>query len=124
VTDKVAIDLITVRPDGAHVLVLVEEGPWEPDAVDSQLRKLQGRLYNAVDVAVDGFLASKYPDSKGGPVIIRLDCYDVPRRPVEEFFLRFSDHIKADVQVRADIDRKGFISRLALEFNWRTPLGG
>ena len=115
----VTIDLITRRPDGAYVLVLIEEGDWVSEGVDSNLRRLQGRLYAAVDVAVDGHLVSKYPDAKGHPVIIRLHCYDVPRAPVEEFFHRFSDSINARADLRADIERNGFATRLDFEFKWR-----
>jgi hypothetical protein len=73
-TRRLTIDLVTDRPtDGAFILVLVEEGPWDPDETDVQLRRIQDRLYDCVDAAVDGHLAGKYPDSRGKPVVIRLD---------------------------------------------------
>lgn len=116
---SVTINLVTQRADGAFVLGLVEEGEWASDVVDSELRRLQERLYDAVDVAVGGRLTSKYSEAKGRPVVIRLDCCDVPREPVEEFFLRFSDHIRTHSDLQADIRGKGFITGLDFEFNWR-----
>jgi hypothetical protein len=116
---SVTIDLVTQRPDGAFVLVLVEEGAWASDVVHSELRRLQDRLWDAVEAAIDGHLVSQYPDAMGQAVIIRLNCYDVPRQPVEEFFLRFSDHIRTRADVDADLRGKGFVASLDFEFNWR-----
>ena len=95
-------------------MCLVEEGPWEPDDIESQLRRLQERLYGCVDVAVDGHLAKLYPDSKGKRVIIRLDCYDTPEKSVKEFFERFADLVREWDEVQRDIKQLGFIDSLEL----------
>lgn len=70
-------------------LVLVEEGPWDRP-IELELRRIQDRLYSAIDAALDGQLAEKFPGSKGKTIIIQLDAYNLPRSEVAEFFDRFS----------------------------------
>ena len=50
---------------------------------------MQDRLYNCVDVALDGGLWRLYPDSFGKPVAVRLDCYNVPELAIRGFFHGF-----------------------------------
>lgn len=73
-------------------MVLVEEGPW-PKPINEQLRRVQTRLYGCIDAAIDGQLAEQFPESKGKKIIIQLDCYNLPREEVSEFFDRFSDGV-------------------------------
>lgn len=120
-THRLTIDLVTQRPsDGAFILVLVEEGPWGPDAVEGQLRRIQDRLHDCVDVAVDGHLAAKYPDSHGKAVVIRLDCYDTPDKPVRAFMKRFVESIANSEEVQRDLIAQGFVTSLGFEYNRRT----
>lgn len=85
-------------------LVLVEQGPWSgPIAV--QLRRIQERLYGCIDGALDGKVAEQFAASKGKTIVIRLDCYNVPRDEVAQFFDGFSkgalltpDYREADEQ--------------------------
>lgn len=70
-------------------MVLVEEGPWN-GSIESQLRRLQERLYGAIDAALDGKLAEQFPESKGKNIVIRLDGYNVPKPEVAQFFDQFS----------------------------------
>ncbi len=74
-------------------MVLVEEGPWDEPGLEGHLRRVQGRLYECVDAAVDGRLAEKFPESSGQPVLIRLDGYNLPEAAVREFFERFSSSV-------------------------------
>lgn len=71
-------------------MVIVEQGPWPTAEVESNLRRVQERLYGCLDAAVDGDLAQRYPASHGKSVVIQLDCYNVPEAEVREFFGRFS----------------------------------
>ena len=118
---RVTIDLVTYKPDtDKFIIVLVEEGPWAENQVRDNLERLQDRLYNCVDVAVDGHLATKYPDSRGKGVVIRLDCYDTPETEVESFFSRFTGHIRQSDEIQHDIVAKGFVASLEFEYNRRT----
>ena len=78
------------------------------------------RLNAAVGFAVDGLLASKFPDSHGQAVVIRLDCYDVPRRPTEELFSRFASAASSSTDLQHDIATKGHVTRLEFEYTWDT----
>jgi hypothetical protein len=71
----------------ACLMVLVE-GPWT-ESTEDHLRALQERIYGCLDAALDGQLAEQFPQAIGKTVVVRLDCYDVPRIDVDEFFGRF-----------------------------------
>jgi hypothetical protein len=114
---KVVVDLVMMQPDGRFVLCLVEEGPWSEEQVVAELRRVQDRLYNCISVAVDGHLAKTYPNSVGRGVVIRLDCYDTPKEPVEEFFARFVAYHRNREDLAADITAKGFITGLEFEYS-------
>ena len=119
-THSVTIDLVTERPsDGAFILVLVEEGPWADDDVPAQLRRIQERLYDCVDAAVDGHLAQRYPDSRGKPAVIRLDCYDIPDSPMRKFVTGFAESIRDSQEVQRDLLAQGFVKSLGFEYNNR-----
>jgi hypothetical protein len=84
---QVKIDLVTEHPEtGVFAVILVEAGPWAPGTEERELRRIQERLYDCVDVAVDGHLAAKYPDSRGRPIRIQLDTYDIPEELLRPFF--------------------------------------
>jgi len=119
-THPLTIDLVTQRPaDGAYVLVSVEAGPWQTDNVQTELRRIQDRLYDCVDAAVDGHLAAKYPESRGKPVVIRLDCYDTPDKPVSDFMKRFAESIARSHEIQRDVVGQGWVASLGFEYNWR-----
>ena len=70
------IDIISVNPTtGEYILILVEDGPW-PDELSHLgecLTRIQNRIYDSIDIAIDGHLAAKYPDAKGKPVRVQVD---------------------------------------------------
>ena len=113
----VIVDIVATQPDGKFVLYMVEVGPWREEQVVAELRRVQDRLYKFISVAVDGHLAKTYPDSVGRGVVIRLDCYDTPKEPVEEFFARFVAYNRNRADLIADITAKGFISGLDFEYS-------
>lgn len=117
--NDIKIDLITHDPvKDACKLIAVAQGPWAPQELEGQLRTLQEKLYAYVDAAVDGFIAETYPEFKGKSVVIRLDCYGVPRNEVEQFFNQFSEHIRNNADVQARIAGERNIKDLSFEFSW------
>lgn len=110
---QVTLDLLTKTPDGSFVLVLVEQGPWEGNPEDN-LRRIQSRLYDYADVAIDGHLAKLHPESRGRPVVIRVDAYDTPAGVLLEFVRSFAEHISRSAEHQEAIREGGNIS--ALEF--------
>lgn len=73
---RVIIDTITY--DAIHdeyVLYLVEDGPWPTDdsGWNQCLTRIQNRIFDAFDIAVDGHLHKTFPDSLGKAVRIQID---------------------------------------------------
>ncbi len=97
-------------------MVLVEEGPWN-GSVETELRRVQDRLYGTVDAALDGQLAERFPESKGKRVIVQLDCYNCPGTEVSEFFDRFSKGVFATADYEQALDRSPFVSGIAFHLN-------
>lgn len=107
------IDLVSKCPDGTFVMYLVEQGPWRGTHPE-QLRALQARLYDYVDVAIDGQLAKLYPESVGKSVFIQVDAYDTPAGKVPTFVEKFADHIASSSQHKDAVRNKNNI--LSLDF--------
>jgi hypothetical protein len=119
-TQRVKIDVVTEHPaTGVFALILVETGPWKAGTEDAELRRIQARLYDCVDVAVDGHLAATYPKSLGRPVRIQLDTYDIPEGLVRPFFDRFAEHVRTWPEVQQAIQAKHNVTSLAFEYNAR-----
>ena len=73
-----SITIDTVTHDDPHdelVLSLVEDGPWPsgPDAWRMRLAEIQNRIFAIADLAINGRLAIKFPDSRGKRVRIQVD---------------------------------------------------
>src|SRR5262245_46224355 len=110
------VDQITQKPDGTFVLVLVEQGPWM-DAPEVHLRKLQERLFDYLDVAIDGHLAALHPESRGKLVVIRVDAHATPQGAVCEFVERFALHAQASTEIQDAVANQDFVSALDFECN-------
>ena len=90
---KVTVDFVAFDDErNAVLLVFVEEG-WSAD-VDAHLRSLQERFFTAMEAALDGDLADKFPKSVGRNLVIQVDCYDLPSQPIDEFVARFAEGIR------------------------------
>ena len=76
------------RAREACLMVLVEEN-WTRETED-QLRILQDRMFGCLEAALDGKLAEQFPESVGKTIVVRIDCYDVPWREIDEFVTRFA----------------------------------
>jgi hypothetical protein len=123
-TGQVKIDLVTEHAEtGVFAIILVEAGPWAPGTEDRELRRVQNRLYDCLDVAVDGHFAAKYPDSRGRPVRIQLDTYDIPEALVRPFFDRFAKHVDTWAELQQKIQAKQNVGSITLEYNARVIEG-
>jgi hypothetical protein len=88
------IDFVAFEDErDACLLVLVEQGPWT-GPVEDHLRALQDRLYGCLEAALDGQVAERFPKAAGKNVIVRVDCYGVPRDEVEAFMEQFSSGVR------------------------------
>lgn len=100
-------------------MVLVEEGPWT-GSIDAELRRLQDRLHGAIDAALDGQLAEKFPESKGKRIIIQLDGYNLPRAEVGEFFDRFSKGVLSTPDYRQALKDSQLVKDISFQVNFET----
>jgi hypothetical protein len=89
----VTIDFVAFDDErDACLLVLVEQGPWS-GVVEDRLKGLQERLYGCLEAALDGQVAERFPRAANMKVVVRVDCYGVPRDDVDEFMKRFSEGV-------------------------------
>ena len=109
------IDLIT-RDDANNefVLYIIEEGPWEGRPVDEWLQLIEARINNAIEIASDGYLAAKFPSSRGGAVRIQVDLYNNPPLEAELFVSKMSIIIEENVEAMTRIREMGNVSRIRL----------
>jgi hypothetical protein len=98
-------------------MVLVEEGPWSGSIAD-RLRRIQERMYGCIDAALDGQLAARFPDSKGKRVIVQLDCYNVPRVEVEDFFQCFSSEVLSLDDYRQALEHSAFVQGIGFDISF------
>lgn len=100
-------------------MVLVEEGPWA-GSIDTQLRRVQDRLYGVVDAALDGQLAEKFPESKSKKIVIQLDCYNLPEAEVKGFFDKFSKGIFETTDYHQALKDSQFVKGISFEVNFES----
>jgi hypothetical protein len=98
-------------------MVLVEEGLWAGD-INDQLRRVQERLYGCVDGAIYGKLAERFPESNGKKIIVQLDCYNLPKSAVAEFFERFANGIFAVPDYENALRSSPFVRNISFEVNF------
>jgi len=98
-------------------MVLIEEGPW--DEIENELRRLQNRLYDCLDAALDGQLYNKFPATKGMIITLQLDGYNLPEKEVSDFFEAFSANVlnieDYEIAIKGNEFVNGFEFKLNLE---------
>ncbi len=68
--NQVTLDIVSLAADGVtYSVYLVEQGPWADSEVPQELRRVQERLYSALEVIPDGKLAELYPETNGKAVV-------------------------------------------------------
>lgn len=97
-------------------MFVIEQGPWWD--VTRGLLRLQERLYDCVDAVVDGLVAAKYPESKGGRVVISVYCSDLPKKEVADFFQRFTKGIFHDGEYSVALKRQNYVTELDFAINF------
>jgi hypothetical protein len=85
--------------------------------VDIELRRLQTRLYDCVDAALDGQMADKFPESRGKRIVIQLDGYKLPTSEVQSFFERFSQGALCSSEYQAALNNNPFAQDIGFELN-------
>ena len=77
VEDPESVDVVAHEPEKDEVLlVMIEYRPW--DAAAGLLQQLQGKFETYLSYALDGQLASDYPELRGKPVHIQVRTVHPP----------------------------------------------
>ena len=92
VDDPSVIDLVSLAPDGAVALVMVEPRPWLDR---EQLYGLQEKVNSYASYALDGGLLSDYPHMTGRAIRLELRCTTLPREQDAEFIAGISQSLSA-----------------------------
>ena len=116
--NRVVIDFLAKgKTEEQWLVVLVEEVNAEFD-LDGFLYDFQDRLYNCLDAIIDGQLADKFPDTLNKNIVIRVDCYQIPRQEVEEFFVSFTTGV-LDLQDYAEgLANSIYVKDITFEINF------
>jgi hypothetical protein len=111
---EMKIDLITHdSKNDEYSLCLVENGPYETN----NLKILQERIYNAVDIAIEGIFAQKYPESIGNKIKIQIDLYNNPTDEAYELIDKLNDYIKTNEEYKSHINNSKFIKGIRIVSN-------
>lgn len=87
--DGAVIDVVLAGPDGAeHVLVLVEDRPWDERGV---IDHLTDRVNRTVAYVLDGRLAAELPATAGRDVRVDVRYEHPPTPDVEALLLRMAE---------------------------------
>lgn len=117
-TKEMIVDFVsTGKAQNEWRIVLIERGPWTGN-LDDHLRRVQGRLYDCLDLVLDGHFAEKYPASNGGDLIIQIDFYNVEEFSVSEFLSCFSHGIFSSIDYGPAIHESKFAKSMKFEFNF------
>lgn len=116
--NKVVIDFVAKgKIEDQWLVVLVEEANAEFD-LDGFLYDFQDWLYNCLDAIIDGQLANKFPDTSNKNIVIRVDCYQIPRHEVEEFFVSFSTGVLALPDYAEGLANSSYVKDITFEINF------
>lgn len=86
------IDLIVHDPRTDCVtLGMVESRRW--DGSELQMYQLQEKINAYLSFALDGELAEAYPPLAEKPLVLQLDCVEVPPEPVQRFLKVVAEQI-------------------------------
>lgn len=68
--DARKVDLVAESATGEIEMVIIQAGDWTGS--DEQLQSFQDKVQTYVSFAVDGQLASQFPEAAGGPWVIAV----------------------------------------------------
>jgi hypothetical protein len=69
---------------------------------------------------IAGWLAAKFPETKGKRVVIQVDCHDVPEAEVAAFFDAFPDGVLRLPDYRRALQGNAFAAGIAFEIRFDT----
>jgi hypothetical protein len=97
---------------GEFVVYFVEDGPWPDDAkeFDVLLKRLQDTILDAADAAIDGGIATVYPDTVGKRIRIQVDSPNGCPQKVEQLVKNIDKYLAESDEYASAIKQSQFIS--------------
>lgn len=84
VSDPNSVDLVTRDPRSGEVaLIMVEDRPW--DGSEARMAEVQAKANAYLAFALDGQLPRAFPEARGQPLRVQLDCVTEPDPATAEF---------------------------------------
>lgn len=118
---RATIDVLSEDPGGGtFTATLVEEGPWPDHMLEPALRNLQDWLFTTVDAIVEGAIAERYPETRGKPFTVFVNCFDVPEEQVRELFFRFRQYIDGSAEYQSAISNSAHVSSFDFQIRFGT----
>ena len=114
------IDYVTQMPDGSCRLVLVETGPWPDADKQAQLERLATRISDCFAAILNGFLAERFPQTKGKPIVVEVVSYDTPRLEVDILVAKAGNALQASPEAQEELRRARFAQSIRVEHTWST----
>lgn len=89
------IDLVTRSKDGRQydLVLVVDPGEWRAKGA---LYALQEKINSYASYALDGAMATDYPESAGRSKAILIQTADVPPEDAVQFLMKIEDLLKPD----------------------------
>jgi hypothetical protein len=113
--NEVKVDFISFdKSNNEYVMYLVEDGPWPKEELEKRLSAIQDRIYDAIDVSLEGIVLSKLPESNCYNIRIQVDFYGNQPKIAEELVARIRDHIAQDDEYRTRMRQNQFIKKLRI----------
>jgi len=91
------IDLVTITTAGDVVLVMIDDRPWDGGVV--RLAQLQDKINHYLAFALDGDMFVKFPQTRGRPLSLRLDCSTEPDARTREFLVAVATQVDVPIAV-------------------------
>lgn len=89
------IDLISFdQKQKEVVLVMVEERDWLTDS--KQLHQLEEKINRYLGYVLDGFLGQQYPQYKGLPLRLQIECKQKPDPQTTHFLDKLKAYLKSE----------------------------
>lgn len=82
IQDPNVVDLVGQAADGTYLVIMVEERSWGSDP--SQPQQLREKINAYAGYILGGAMANQYPETKGKPVRVQLNCPQEPAGDIAE----------------------------------------
>jgi hypothetical protein len=111
------IDLVTDdASSGELVVYLVEDGPWPTPPLDmiTVPKRIQGRIFDAIDAAIDGYIAAEFPDSIGKNIRVQIDSPSGCPEQLQDLVNAVHRFVGEDVQYATTLKQSNYVKGIRI----------